>query len=81
MKQTQAERVIKKFGGVHELADAFAKHKINRSKSTIYRWSYPYGVNGGTGGLIPLAAMQDILWLAEQEGVKLTSEDLDPRER
>ncbi|MBS4045463.1 MAG: hypothetical protein KG075_09455 [Alphaproteobacteria bacterium] len=82
---TQAGRVFARFGGVPKLHQALkALQEFRRDRrpvrdiSTIYRWDLP-AKNGGTGGLIPAKAMNDILAAARLEGIVLTPEDLFPR--
>ena len=75
----QAARVIAKFGGVPLLVAALANIGHPYSKTSIYRWLYPRGKNGGTGGIIPHTALLEVLEAARIEGIIITSEDLDPR--
>lgn len=70
---TQADRIIKKFGGAYSLAA-----KLGVSVSTVYRWTYPKP--RGTGGLIPAAVMPQILLAAEIYKIRLTTTDLSPLE-
>lgn len=74
-QNTQAERVIAKFGSAYRLAKL-----LNRNPSSVYRWTHPKA-RGGTGGIIPAAAMRELLKIARVEGVLLTPADLDPRPR
>jgi hypothetical protein len=78
-KQTQAARVIAKFGGAQVLGKALARVS-GRDRSRVYRWGYPKS-KGGTGGVIPSSVIADVLTAARLEGVHLTAEDLDPRPR
>lgn len=77
---TQADRIIKKFGGVLKLGIALKNVGCGRSISTIHKWTYPRE-KGGTGGQIPTAILFDILQAAKLAKVKLTDEDLDFRPR
>lgn len=70
---SQANRVIKKFGGPYRLAEL-----LDCAPSTIYRWTYPRP--RGTGGLIPSSMLPEVLLAAELAGIKLTSKDLTPCE-
>lgn len=81
-KQTQAERVIAKFGNARDLARALARlaPERHRNPANVYRWTYPRA-SGGTDGLIPAKAMADVLAAAAIEGVFLSPDDLDPRPR
>lgn len=79
MKNTQAKRIIDKFGGMKRLVEIFHELKMPITLTTVYRWTYPLGVNNGTGGLIPTAAIPQILYAAKKKNIPLTSEDLDPR--
>jgi len=69
---TQAQRVIDKFGGARSLTRAM--HLLDPSKhrnpSSVYRWLYK--------GYIPNCAMGDVLEAARIEGVFLTADDLHP---
>lgn len=72
---TQARRIIAKFGGVPVLA-----RLLGYSLSQVYRWTYGRDArSSGTGGVIPPRALGRIIELAPTVGVTLTSEDLDPR--
>jgi hypothetical protein len=76
--KTQAQRIIDAFGGVPKLVEALAKYGKPRDQMTIYRWTYPTE-SGGTGGLLPPAAMTDVLYVAKRAGVDLSDETLSPR--
>ena len=67
---TQADRVIKKFGGARRLAEM-----LECDASTIYKWTYPESKQG-TGGHIPGHALRRIIALARPNGILLTDEDL-----
>lgn len=76
---TQASRIIGKFGGARRLC-AILKHlgpEHELSPSSIYRWDYPKS-KGGTGGVIPTAAMKSVILAARLEGIFLTPEDFYP---
>lgn len=75
---TQASRIIAKFGGARRLASILASIGKPRDPSSIYKWAYPKEKDG-TGGLIPTSAWPDIISAARYDGVVLTLEDLDPR--
>jgi hypothetical protein len=79
LKNTQADRVIHKFGGpgqmcklLGELGPEYAIHRI-----TIYRWTYPKG-KFGTGGVIPTRAMVKIMRAARLLGIHLEPDDFYP---
>lgn len=74
---SQADRVITKFGGPRALRNAMASAGHPRDLVSIYRWRYPKP--NGTGGRIPSSAWPGIHAAARLEGIHLTSEDLDPR--
>lgn len=77
---TQADRVIRRFGGPRALRNALASTgnpKHYRDLASIYRWRYPKP--SGTGGRVPSNAWPGIHAAARLEGIHLTSEDLDPR--
>lgn len=77
----QADRIIKKFGRPRDLAKALdllaAKENndaIRRNATTVYRWTYSRD-RGGTGGIIPTSAMNDVKRAARLQGILLTAED------
>lgn len=77
---TQAERIIKKFGGVRRLAALYTAvndHKLHTASA--YRWQYPVAKRG-TGGLIPHRYIPGILRAAAADGIILTPADLTPEE-
>lgn len=76
---TQAGRVIAKFGGVRKLALALkiADPYYARTPSSIYRWVYPKS-RGGTGGVIPTDALIVVLKAARIEGIVIGPDDLYP---
>lgn len=80
-KQTQAQRVIHKFGGARALCRALnevcGEDKRYYNPSSIYRWTYPRD-KGGTGGTIPTRAMVYIFKAARLYGLLLTEEDFFP---
>jgi hypothetical protein len=72
---SQAHRVIAKFGRPRDLCRALALVGEDvRDPSVVYRWTY--GKPGGTGGLIPNAAIPAILKAARLQGIMFTEEDL-----
>lgn len=75
---SQAERILKKFGGAPRLAGLFKTLGIGRNLHGIYKWTYP-SERGGTGGVIPHLALRDVLEAARFDGIYLSPEDLDPR--
>ena len=77
---SQAARVIRRFGGVRQMSRVMAYFDRPKNPTTIYRWMYPKEV-GGTGGWIPTAAWPDILYVARLEGIILDTADIDPRFR
>lgn len=78
-RNTQAERIIAKFGGIPQMVLIFKAIGRPLNPSTILRWTYPRSTKGGTNGLIPSARWEDIFAAALVEGIVLTSYDLDPR--
>lgn len=78
--RTQAERVIRRFGGPKQLVDAINASGGKKNLSSIYRWQYPKE-KGGTGGVIPTAAWPLILDAAKFAGIVLRQEDFDPMPR
>lgn len=75
---TQAERVIRKFGGAARLCRLLRHVGAPISTSTVFRWSYSKA-KGGTGGVIPSKVWDQIFRAARFEGVVITPEDIDPR--
>lgn len=77
----QAERIIAKFGGARRLAKLMGQIDENegRKPASVYRWTYPRE-RGGTGGIIPAAALKTIMKLARIEGIVLSETDLYPGE-
>ena len=75
----QAWRVFDRFGGVartvQALRDLGPEHE--RTRSTLYRWTYPRE-RYGTGGLIPASAMPSVLQAARLHGIVIRAEDLYP---
>jgi hypothetical protein len=67
----QAFNVIEKFRGARNLARA-----IQRSPSTVYKWTYEMD-KGGTDGLIPSSALELVRRAAKIHGIELTADDLD----
>lgn len=74
---TQASRVFAKFGGVPNLLRSLRAARKPRHFSVVYKWNAPKSV-GGTGGLIPSSAIQDVMVAARLEGILLSDEDLSP---
>lgn len=76
LTDSQAARIIAKFGGPYPLA-----RKIGYDASQVFRWRYPEAphLKRGTGGMIPQRALRLILQMAREEGVLLTDDDLTPR--
>lgn len=77
LTDSQAFRIIQKFGGVKPLARLLERIGRPRDPCSMYKWLYP--APKGRGGLIPLNALNDIMYAARVEGVVITSEDLDYR--
>lgn len=73
----QAKRVIDRFGGPRRLARILKAIGRPKDPACIYRWTYPKE-RGGTGGIIPTSAWNDVLFAARVEGILLTVEDLFP---
>lgn len=70
---SQADRIIDRFGGAMNLA-----RLLKVPPSTVFRWTYPKGKKGGTGGLVPTQRWDEIRKVARQEGIYLTERDLYP---
>lgn len=69
----QSHRIFRKFGGVRALAKILEEIGLKRNVLSMYKWNY-------RGGHIPAHAWKDILKAAHYAGVRITSEDMDPRE-
>ena len=76
---SQADRVIKKFGGAERLARILAAIGMPLDRTGIHRWRYPRGKRQGRGGFVPITAWPAIMAAARYDGIVLTSEDIDPR--
>lgn len=68
-KQSQAAKIIGKFGGARQLA-----RLLNKNASAVYKWDYPLE-KGGTGGFVPSSAITSVKEAAELAGVELTAAD------
>lgn len=75
---TQAERVIKFFGGARALSKILTGLGHPRDPASIYRWTHPKSKRG-TGGMVPGSAWPLLLRAAEAQGLELTAEIMDPR--
>lgn len=67
---TPAACAIKAFGGVRALARALGK-----APSSVSRWGKSRR-RGGSAGMIPTSALQQILKIAPEKGVTITPEEL-----
>ena len=76
LTDSQAARLIAKFGGPYPLAS-----KIGYDPSQIFRWRYPEAPHPkrGTGGVVPQRALRLIQTMAREGGVLLTDDDLTVR--
>ena len=72
LPDSQATRIITKFGGPIDLAKL-----LECAPSTVYRWTYAVS-EGGTGGNIPPRPLSRIIALARIHGVHLTKDDVYP---
>lgn len=77
---SQAEHVVKRFGGVRTFLEALSSVGKTMNRSTIYRWRLSKEKKG-TGGVVPSAVWPYIFKAAKIYGVYLSSEDADPRIR
>jgi hypothetical protein len=79
--ETQAARVIKKFGGPRRLAKLLLALNIPNAKrdfTAIYRWMWDKKDNVGTGGHIPNKVMPYIILAARENNIELTPDDIFP---
>jgi len=83
-QDSQAHRVIAKFGNARRLAElmtAVKRHYDSDAKpvdpSTVYKWRMPKS-EGGTGGLIPSSSMKLVMKAARLEGIVLSAAELSP---
>ena len=67
---TPADIVISRFGGVRPLA-----RFLEKDPSTIHRWKQPKE-KGGLEGRVPSSVQTDLLRLAGEQGIELTTNDL-----
>lgn len=79
VERTQADRVLRKFGGPRRLARLLKtldpENALN--PSSIYRWRYPVE-KGGTGGVIPTRDIPVVRKAAALDGIILDEWDLYP---
>lgn len=75
---SQAERVIKRFGGAYKLAKLLVGTAEPRTPSSVYRWTYAKE-KGGTGGVVPARLWPHLFEAARMAGILVTDEDTDPR--
>lgn len=76
----QGYRIVHKFGGARELSRIMQIHLEPsgwRAAGAIYKWTSETAV-GGTHGLIPASAVDDIKMCARGEGIFLSDEDWVP---
>lgn len=78
-QETQASRIIEKFGNARKLAKALQQVGCPKNPTSIYRWAYPKE-RGGCGGIIPTAVWPFLLKAARLEGIMLDDEEISPRE-
>lgn len=64
-----ASTIIEKCGGANAVAEM-----VGRDVSRIHRWTYPKE-KGGTGGLIPSDAAQQLMRAARERGIQLQADD------
>lgn len=76
--ESQAARIIRKFGGARRLAALLKSINHPIQPAAIYKWTYPKS-RGGTGGIIPTRAQGAVIQAARADGIIITSEDMDPR--
>jgi hypothetical protein len=74
--ETQAQRIVARFGGAPALCSALAAVGTPRHVSVIYRW-----LAGATRGVVPTSAVPDIMRAADHVGVLLTDADWSPRKQ
>lgn len=67
---SQAQIVIRKFGGVGAMSAA-----TGFSVNSIYKWTYAKE-KGGTGGVIPGDKLPVVLGVARDRGIDITVDDL-----
>lgn len=82
LSDTQAGRILDRFGGVLPAWKAFQVlkdlYRVPSHPSIMYRWTYPPARNG-TGGLIPRSMVPVVLAAARVNGIELTADDWFPR--
>jgi hypothetical protein len=67
---TVAERMIKRFGGQKQLADALGVNIVQ-----VYRWTYPKA-RKGTDGSIPDRHFSKLLTAAKERGIRVRRSEL-----
>ncbi len=68
---SQAKRIILRFGGVQNLLRAMAQAGIRRTAPSVYHWI-------SEGGLIPPRGIRDVMIAERQLGLTLTDADWSP---
>lgn len=68
---SQAKRVILRFGGVKNLIVYMLRGGIRRTPMSVYHWVYH-------GGLIPPNGIRDVFLAEIQAGIQLTDADWSP---
>lgn len=76
--ETQATRVIKKFGGIRETMAALRAVGFPLTRQALYQWTWESS-RGGTNGIIPTKAWPYIYAAARLAGVLLTPDEVDAR--
>lgn len=71
--RTQAERILERFS----MTPPEMARMLDRAPSTVYRWTYPLD-EGGTGGIVPTAALRELSRIARVNGVLMRAEDFNP---
>lgn len=64
-----AQRIIDKLGGARMVANA-----LRIAATTVYRWTYPVE-RGGTGGVIPIKRMHQMISYAQKRNIRLSIKD------
>lgn len=69
MNINTVKTIITRLGGPRVIADA-----LRIAVTTVYRWTYPVE-RGGTGGIIPIRRMNQIIAYAQKRGIRLSIKD------
>lgn len=73
--ETQAQRIVARFGGARKLVAALLAIGEAVAVETVYRWMYPHS---NPAGVIPARQVDKIVRAAYHAGINLTDRDWSP---